>query len=223
MVRDGAHFYDPLGLVAEGVKVDFQVGVNAYLYGTRFMSYMAYTTSPDKLVEWVARTDGSRHITPASSGRSSGSPGFSLGRVDRVGARVPARQPRVRAAFPDDRYRDLSPRALGSVSRAFVDDQAGRLYAGVRYPGIVAHIAAISLATDPSGSSGHQGPGAVPRYVAGLGPEREDAVLHHRQQRLSGHRGARRGQRESRMLLEDARIGELVLNPRIARCGVSGT
>ena len=33
MVRDNAHFYDPLGLVAEGVKVDFQVGNNAYLYG----------------------------------------------------------------------------------------------------------------------------------------------------------------------------------------------
>src|SRR5439155_1963688 len=36
MVRDGAHFYDPLGLESEGTKVDFQVGVNSYLYGTRF-------------------------------------------------------------------------------------------------------------------------------------------------------------------------------------------
>ena len=33
-----ARFYDPLGLVSEGTKIDFQVEVNSYLYGTRFMS-----------------------------------------------------------------------------------------------------------------------------------------------------------------------------------------
>ena len=38
MVRDGSRFYDPLGLVSEGTKIDFQVEVNSYLYGTRFMS-----------------------------------------------------------------------------------------------------------------------------------------------------------------------------------------
>ena len=60
MVRDDSHIYDPLGLVAEGTKVDFQVGVNAYLYGTRFMTYVALTYNPDKLVEWVTRQEGSR-------------------------------------------------------------------------------------------------------------------------------------------------------------------
>ena len=38
MVRDDAHFYDPLGLASRGVQVDFQVGANAYLYGTRFFT-----------------------------------------------------------------------------------------------------------------------------------------------------------------------------------------
>ena len=33
MVRDDAHFYDPLGLASRGTQVDFQVGANAYLYG----------------------------------------------------------------------------------------------------------------------------------------------------------------------------------------------
>ena len=41
MVRDGANFYDPLALVSKGTEVDFQVGANAYLYGARFMSYLA--------------------------------------------------------------------------------------------------------------------------------------------------------------------------------------
>ncbi len=37
MVKDDAHFYDPLGLQSRGVFVDFQTGKNAYLYGTRFI------------------------------------------------------------------------------------------------------------------------------------------------------------------------------------------
>ena len=39
--RDGAPFYDPLGLVSEGTKIDFQLQVNSYLYGTRFMTWLA--------------------------------------------------------------------------------------------------------------------------------------------------------------------------------------
>ena len=37
-VRDNDKFYSPLGLESEGIAVDFQVGVNDCLYGTRFMS-----------------------------------------------------------------------------------------------------------------------------------------------------------------------------------------
>ena len=40
-VRDGARFYNPVGLESEGTSIDFQVGVNEYLYGTRFFSYLA--------------------------------------------------------------------------------------------------------------------------------------------------------------------------------------
>ena len=33
---------------------------NSYLYGTRFMVWLARTFGPEKLVEWVARHDGGR-------------------------------------------------------------------------------------------------------------------------------------------------------------------
>ena len=46
MVRDNVAFYDPLGLASKGVRVDFQVGANAYLYVTRFFTWLAYTRSP---------------------------------------------------------------------------------------------------------------------------------------------------------------------------------
>src|SRR6185503_13570898 len=60
MVRDDARFYDPLGLVAEGTKFDFQTEVNSYLYGTRFITWLAYRYSPDHVVRWIARQPGSR-------------------------------------------------------------------------------------------------------------------------------------------------------------------
>jgi hypothetical protein len=60
MVRDGSRFYDPLGLVSEGTKVDFQTQANAYLYGTRFITWLALERSPEKVVEWLSRKDGSR-------------------------------------------------------------------------------------------------------------------------------------------------------------------
>ena len=58
-VRDGSHIYDMVGLESEGKAIDFQVGVNSYLYGTRFMSYMANSHGPEKLIEWVTRKPGS--------------------------------------------------------------------------------------------------------------------------------------------------------------------
>ena len=59
MVRDDAHFYSNLGLVSEGTLVDFQVGVNAYLYGTRFISYLAYHYSPEQVIDWLRRDEDS--------------------------------------------------------------------------------------------------------------------------------------------------------------------
>ena len=60
MVRDGARFYDPLGLVAEGTKIDFQTEVNSYLYGTRFITWLAYRYSPDQ------RGQVDRRVSPAA-------------------------------------------------------------------------------------------------------------------------------------------------------------
>ncbi len=60
MVLDDAYFYDVVGLESEGTTIDFQTGVNSYLYGTRFMSYLAYTHGPEKLIEWTSRRPESK-------------------------------------------------------------------------------------------------------------------------------------------------------------------
>ena len=60
MVQDDTPFYDPLGLVSEGTKIDFQQETNSYLYGTRFMIWLARHYTPEQLIEWTSRHDGSR-------------------------------------------------------------------------------------------------------------------------------------------------------------------
>ncbi len=40
---------------------------------------------------------------------------------------------------------DITTRALGSVSRAYYDDKAGKIYAGLNYPGVVSHVGAIDV------------------------------------------------------------------------------
>jgi hypothetical protein len=148
MVRDGARFYDPLGLVSEGTKIDFQLQINSYLYGTRFMMWLANTYSPEKLIDWVRRQEGSRAYYASHFQKV-----FGRSLEDAWGAWIEweraFQQKNLEAIrqFPTTPYRDVSSRALGSVSRAYYDADAGKLYAAFNYPGVVAHVGAIDVAT----------------------------------------------------------------------------
>ena len=146
MVRDGAHFYDPLGLVAEGVKVDFQVGANAYLYGGRFMTYVAYTYGPDMLIEWVKRTDEGERWYENEFERVFG---ITLNEAwqDWIDWEHEFQRKNLEEIrqFPITEHEDLADGGLGSVSRAYYDPERNSILAGLRYPGVVAHIGEYSL------------------------------------------------------------------------------
>src|SRR5262249_18138618 len=131
-------------------KVDFQVGVNSYLYGTRFMTWLAYRYSPEDLLAWVGRSPGSKRYFASQFKQVFGRPlgdawaewiafehDFQRANLDTL---------RLHPTTPS---RDLSPLALGSVSRAFVDSASHALIAAVYRPGAVAHIAAIPLDGGP--------------------------------------------------------------------------
>lgn len=214
MVRDGTEFYDPLGLVSKGTMVDFQVGVNAYLYGTRFLSYLTYMYSPEKLVSWFARTEGSKRYYASQFELVFGLPldqawqnwidwerEFQRANLDS------ARQ------YPITPYTDLSERPLGSVSRAFLDPETKKLYAAFRYPGAVAHIGAISL-DDGSIERIQDVKGPMLFRVTSLAFDPESKTLFYTSDN-SAYRDLMAVDPltgESEMLLKDARIGELVFN-----------
>jgi hypothetical protein len=147
MVRDGAHFHDPLGLVSVGIKQDFQVGVNAYLYGTRFISWCALQYSPQQVLEWFKRVDGTSRYYADHFEQVFGKP------LDDAWQEWIAWEKVFQAAnleavkkYPITPVKPVTPEPLGSISRAFVDEKAGVLYSAVRRPGVLAHLGAISLA-----------------------------------------------------------------------------
>ena len=160
MVKDGARFYDPLGLASEGTKIDFQLQINSYLYGTRFMLWLARTYTPEKVVEWIARHEGSRAYYAAQFRHVFGATIEDAWR--RWIADERAFQAQNLAAvrkYPITPATDLTTRALGSVSRAYYDADSKTIYAAFNYPGVVAHVGAIDTAT-----------GAVRRLVDIKGP-----------------------------------------------------
>ena len=215
MVRDGAHFYDPLGLESRGVRADFQVSVNAYLYGTRFITWLAYRYSPEKVLAWIKREDGSeRHY--ASRFRDVFGTTVDQAWSEWVAFEHDFQRANLSAIreHPVTPYRRLPGNAVGNVSRVHFDETTETLYAGVRTPGIVDYIGAIdtrsgtmrrlvdikramlyrvtSFAFDPAADTAF--------YTSDNSAYRDLMAVDVK----SG---------ESRMLLEDARIGELAFNP----------
>lgn len=147
-VHDKSPFFSPLGLESEGTQIDFQVGANSYLYGTRFMSYIALTYGPDKLVEWLRRSPDSKAYYAAQFKHVFGK---SLDKVwnDWIAFEHKYQQDNLArlAQYPLTEPKHLSPRALGSMSRGFVDEKTNSLIAAFRYPGRIGFLGRMDLAT----------------------------------------------------------------------------
>jgi len=215
MVRDDAHFYDPLGLASRGTRIDFQTGANAYLYGTRFMTWLAYAYSPEQVTQWLRRDeDSKRHY------RDQFEYVFGIPLEEGWRRWIAFEHEWQRANLvevrkqPITKQRTLVAKPLGSVSRACVDEQRNTLYGAFRYPGVVEHIGALDLHTgnvarlvDIQGGSLY----SVTSFVCDLKDRQVFWVNDNNAWRDLMTLDLATG--ESRMLLKDARIGELAFNP----------
>ena len=146
LVRDSLRIYDVTGLESEGTTIDFQVGVNSYLYGTRFISYLTLRYGTDSLLKWVNRSEGSRGYYAsqfrAVYGRSLEEEWSRWIEWEREWQRANLDSIRL---HPVTKARPLTERVLGSVSRAYLDTATGSMIVAVRYPGQEAHIASIDI------------------------------------------------------------------------------
>jgi hypothetical protein len=145
MVRDDAHFYDPVGLASRGVQLDFQFGANAYLYGTRFFTWLAYAYGPEKVVAWYRRDEGSARYW---SDRFEQVFGLPVEQAWPEWIRFEHEFQRKNLArvheSPITPSQKLVGSAMGSVSRMYYDEATGTLYGGFRYPGTVEYIGALN-------------------------------------------------------------------------------
>jgi hypothetical protein len=216
MVLEGSYFYDMVGLESEGTTIDFQVGQNSYLYGTRFVSYLASLYGPEKVLRWFNRDEGSRSYFSSQFGKVYGisldeawanwirsEHDWQKANLDLIGKN------------PVTPVRDVAVQPLGSVSRAYFSQENQEIYAGINYPGEGAQIAAIDIR---SGKRRKICEVATPTlyYVTSLAYDPASGKLFFTTDNSQGWRDLNEvdvhsGQRKR--LLKDCRTGDLVVNP----------
>ncbi len=215
MVRDNAFFYDLVGLESEGTTSDFQIGQNSYLYGTRFMSYIAAQYGPDKLMQWVNRTDDSRAYYASQFKHVFGlSLDDAWGRWIRFEHAWQDSNLAVVRQYPVTRERIACERPLGSVSRGYIDPKTHRLLVAVNYPGDFAHVASIDLATGKIETiCGVQTPALY--YVTSLAFDPAGRTLFYTTNNGKGWRDLNAidvDTKQSRRLINNCRIGDLAFS-----------
>ena len=147
-IHDDMRIFSPLGLESEGTQIDFQVGANSYLYGTRFMSYLGLTYGPDKVVEWLRRSEDSKAYYASQFKHVFGK------RLDDVWDEWIAFERKFQkenlarlAQYPLTEPTHISPDGLGSMSRGFIDERTHSLVAAFRWPGKIGFLGRMDLAT----------------------------------------------------------------------------
>ena len=215
MVRDDAHFYDPLGLVSRGVQVDFQIGANAYLWGTRFYTWLAYTYSPDKVVEWLSRGEDSKRYYADAFEQVFGLP------LDEAWRRWIAFEREFQKRnlaevrkYPLTPVHQLGAGGVGSISRMFYDEKTETIYAAFRYPGFIEHVGALNTRdgterrlADIEGAKLYKVASFAYDPATGTAFFTNDNTTYRDLMQVNVHTG------EQRLLLKDARIGEIAFNP----------
>lgn len=215
-VRDGDKLYSPLGLESEGIAVDFQIGANDYLYGTRFYSWLALTYGPEKVLQWLRRDENSAGFYATQFDRVFGKPldeawsdwhvwerQFQQGNLARL------------SAYPLTEVQHLSPKGLGSMSRGFVDERNNQLVAAFRYPGQIGFVGTMDLATGKLRRLTDL-KGMMLYWVTSVAFDPDARKVYY----VDDNRAYRDLMEvdvdtgKKRMLLRDARIGDLVVNPR---------
>jgi hypothetical protein len=214
LVRDSVRIYDVVGLESEGTTIDFQVGSNSYLYGTRFVSYLALRYGNDKMLAWFNRTEGSKRYFASDFQRI-----FGRSLEDEWSRWIEWEHQWQREnlaairSHPTTTVRPLTNRVLGSVSRAWYDSATASILVAVRHPGQEAHIASIEIATGKF-TRILDIPGASGLSVTSLAFDPASRVLFYTTNNADWRNllALDMTTGRTRMLIHDSRIGDLAFN-----------
>ena len=149
IINGGEKLFSVVGLETEGSTMDFQVGANAYLYGTRFVNYLTKTYGYDKMIQFYNRTADSKTFFGSQFKKVYGQ---SLRKVwnDWKIDEKKHQEENLAAIrqYPITETKPLTPEPLGSVSPFVYDSNTGKAYAAMNAPGKgFAHLTEIDLQT----------------------------------------------------------------------------
>jgi hypothetical protein len=140
--------YSVVGLETEGTTIDFQLGANAYLYGTRFVDYLAYKYGITKLKDFYERDNNSKafygtqfkkvyqlNVNEAWNNWIEFEKDFQKRNLETVGE------------YPLTEFRPITTKNLGNMSKYGYNPKTGKIIAAINHPGIISQIAKIDIHT----------------------------------------------------------------------------
>ena len=146
LVHENKPIHSVVGLETEGTSVDFQVGANAYLYGTRFVTYLAGEYGIDKLSDFYLRSENSKAFFASQFRQVYEKPlrqawdewiaherEFQIKNMERV------------KEYPLTSFTPITREPLGSVSTFRYNPLSDKIYAAINYPGVLSQIAEIDV------------------------------------------------------------------------------
>lgn len=215
MVRDSAYIYDAVGLESEGTTIDFEVGSQSYMYGTRFMSYLAQKHGAESLLEWTSRTDDTKRYY---ANQFKNVYGVSLDEewsnwIEWEKSWQKKNLARIHEN-PVTEGQPLTKEPLGGVSNAIYDEENDRIFVAVAKPGDVSHITIL----DPKDGSEERlvdikSPAL--HFVSSLAYDSESSTLFYTDDNNKWRDlysvNVETG--ENKRLIKDSRTGDLTFNP----------
>ncbi len=146
IVNEDAPIHSVIGLETEGTALDFQVGANSYLYGTRFVTYLANEYGIKKLQDFYLRSDRSRAFYGNQFKQVYGKTvneawqdwivfekDFQQNNIDRI------------RKFPLTSFTPITSHPLGSMSTYRMNPLTGKIYTAINHPGVISQICEIDI------------------------------------------------------------------------------
>lgn len=146
IVNEQEPLYSVIGLETEGTTIDFQVGANAYLYGTRFVNYLSATYGEDQLIALYKRTDDSKAFYASQFKKVYGQPVKKIWR-EWMDFEQQFQQQNLSAIreFSITPFTPITAEPLGSLSNYVFDVKKNKLFAAMNRPGEISQIIELDV------------------------------------------------------------------------------
>lgn len=146
IVAGNNRIYSNIGLETEGTTIDFQVGSNSYLYGTRFVDYLAFQYGIEKLKTFYSRTNDSKTFYGRQFKKVYQEP---LSKIwdnwTRFEYDFQQKQIEYISEYPLTPFKAMTKKELGSMSRYGYNPKTRKIYAALNYPGVISQISEIDM------------------------------------------------------------------------------